>query len=452
MARPVQIVRPKKGSGIWIDMAAARKILLERNIRNKPVVVISVAGESRSGKSYLMNWIVLYLREHCQEPNLLNDRSAPVQDFSCLGGSERQTTGIWMWNEVFVVKGHQGDEVAVVVMDTHGMFDSDTAFTDRLSMLAFTASVSSVLLYNITHNIQENDLQRLGKLVEYGRTKLEKKTMECVFQKLVLVVRDWNFPRDAPYGEEGGKEVLYRRLRGRGGGGVPPELQELHDSISSAFKDIDCFLLPHPGREVATATSTDGALCKADDDFLDSLNHFFCFLLTPEKLVVKEVCGKEITCEALANEFKILMDTVTTKICNPTLSLRKTPQTVEKCLKFDEKKQFSGVQTPSTISTFLFVGVVSFITFCMGVCVRYIAKVLEGTAGTDPISNVIRPKVGPVPPCSQRPRALPQKLQEMRDKEIKRQKDNYQNRELHIQETQPTWEEFVTSHRSKIIC
>lgn len=107
MARPVQIVRPKKGSGIWIDMAAARKILLERNIRNKPVVVISVAGESRSGKSYLMNWIVLYLREHCQEPNLLNDRSAPVQDFSCLGGSERQTTGIWMWNEVFVVRNFE---------------------------------------------------------------------------------------------------------------------------------------------------------------------------------------------------------------------------------------------------------------------------------------------------------------------------------------------------------
>lgn len=80
------------------------------------------------------------------------------------------------------VKGHQGDEVAVVVMDTHGMFDSDTAFTDRLSMLAFTASVSSVLLYNITHNIQENDLQRLGKLVEYGRTKLV-----CAAQKILWV-------------------------------------------------------------------------------------------------------------------------------------------------------------------------------------------------------------------------------------------------------------------------
>ena len=47
------------------------------------------------------------------------------QGFSWRGGRERNTTGIWLWSEPFVRQlPGSGEEVAVLLMDTQGMFDS----------------------------------------------------------------------------------------------------------------------------------------------------------------------------------------------------------------------------------------------------------------------------------------------------------------------------------------
>ena len=45
--------------------------------------------------------------------------------FHWRGGSERDTTGILMWSEVFEAQTKKGKDVAILLMDTQGAFDSN---------------------------------------------------------------------------------------------------------------------------------------------------------------------------------------------------------------------------------------------------------------------------------------------------------------------------------------
>ena len=72
--------------------------------------------------------------------------------------------------------------------------------------------LSSVLVYNLTSNIQEDDLQHLQLFTEYGRLALED-SGETPFQKLMFLVRDWSYPYERNYGLDGGKGILDVRLK-----------------------------------------------------------------------------------------------------------------------------------------------------------------------------------------------------------------------------------------------
>lgn len=319
MARPVQIVRPKNGSGFEICLEAVKKVLQADNVRDKPAVVVSVAGAPRSGKSFLLNMFLKYLRSNSKE-DWLSDRRVLVEGFPWKGGSKRYTTGIWLWNEAFLVKTSQGDEVAVLLMDTQGMFDSDTAIQDCVKMFSFSAFISSVQIYNITQNIQEDHLHHLLTCVEYGRMALAKDCTETLFQNLLLVVRDWNFPSDAPYGEKGGKKILNKWLKTHDG--QPLERKSSRESIRSAFWAIDCILLPYPGRKVASATSTEGRPCELEDDFRENIKDLVRSVLDPDSLVLKRDCGRETTCEALYSLMEASWEALNTQIHEPTSPLQ----------------------------------------------------------------------------------------------------------------------------------
>uniref|UniRef100_A0A8C6NWS7 Atlastin GTPase 1 n=1 Tax=Nothobranchius furzeri TaxID=105023 RepID=A0A8C6NWS7_NOTFU len=264
-ARPVQVLLVKDDHTFELDEAALSRILLSEKVRDREVVAISVAGAFRKGKSFLMDFMLRYMYNHASDV-WLGDANEPLTGFSWRGGSERETTGIQIWSEVFLVD--KPDKTKV---------------------------------YNISQNIQEDDLQHLQLFTEYGRLAMEE-TFLKPFQSMIFLVRDWSFPYEFPYGQEGGMKFLEKRLKISEN--QHEELQNVRKHIHSCFTNISCFLMPHPGLKVATNPHFDGRIKEIDGEFINNLKLLVPWLLSPGNIDVKEINGSKITCRGLVEYFK----------------------------------------------------------------------------------------------------------------------------------------------------
>ncbi|PAA74570.1 hypothetical protein BOX15_Mlig015865g1, partial [Macrostomum lignano] len=319
--RPIQIVTAtygEDGKGKFdLDLPALEQLLLNDRIRDHRVAVVSVAGAFRKGKSFLLNYFLRYLAcisdtdggglaGSCGTEDWLGSSSQPLRGFSWRGGSERDTTGILLWSEPFLVTLAGGEKVAVLLMDTQGAFDSQSTVRDCATVFALSTMLSSVQIYNLSTNIQEDDLQHLQLFTEYG--KLAQESLESAgapFQHLLFLVRDWSYPYEHGFGEEGGRALLEKRLLINDK--QHHELQQLRRHIRQCFDDISCFLLPHPGLDVATDPTFDGRLSAIHPQFVAQLRLLVPRLLAPANLVVKRINGADVTCQELLHYFKAYM-------------------------------------------------------------------------------------------------------------------------------------------------
>uniref|UniRef100_A0A8C7H518 Atlastin GTPase 2 n=1 Tax=Oncorhynchus kisutch TaxID=8019 RepID=A0A8C7H518_ONCKI len=303
-ARPIQIVLAHEDDHKFeLDTEALEKLLLQEDVRDLNVVVVSVAGAFRKGKSFLLDFMLRYMLNQQQEQSdsWVGDDDDPLTGFSWRGGCERETTGIQVWSEVFVVNKPDGSKVAVLLVDTQGAFDSQSTIKDCATVFALSTMTSSVQVYNLSQNIQEDDLQHLQLFTEYGRLALEEIYLKP-FQSLMFLIRDWSYPYEHNYGLEGGNRFLEKRLQVKQN--QHEELQTVRKHIHSCFSNIGCFLLPHPGLKVATNPMFDGRLKDIDGDFKEALGNLVPLLLAPENLVEKEIGGAKVTCRDLVEYFK----------------------------------------------------------------------------------------------------------------------------------------------------
>eukprot|EP00428_Durinskia_dybowskii_P063906 CAMPEP_0170381498 /NCGR_PEP_ID=MMETSP0117_2-20130122/14444_1 /TAXON_ID=400756 /ORGANISM="Durinskia baltica, Strain CSIRO CS-38" /LENGTH=654 /DNA_ID=CAMNT_0010637079 /DNA_START=66 /DNA_END=2030 /DNA_ORIENTATION=- len=198
------------------------------------VSIVSVVGAFRTGKSFLLNFFLRYLRtehggdgtsswmvaegdeltegnmneggwnlvepEHATSPTAASTKTdgssgedstmkevmststgrqtlKKEASFAWRGGQERQTTGIWMWSEPFIrtTSASGGEKLAVLLMDTQGMFDNETTMTLTAQIFGLSTLVSSFQIYNVDKRIQEDNLQHLALFSEYGRMALSSK-------------------------------------------------------------------------------------------------------------------------------------------------------------------------------------------------------------------------------------------------------------------------------------
>nr|XP_002127593.1 atlastin-2 [Ciona intestinalis] len=298
--QPIPIVVVDDDHRFCLDEEAISSILLKNDVMNLPVAVISVAGAFRKGKSFLLNFFLRYLTNYGME-NWLGDSDELLSGFSWRGGSDRDTTGILMWSKVFKISISEGHEIAVVLVDTQGAFDSSSTVKDCATIFALSTMTSSVQVYNISQNIQEDDLQHLELFTEYGRLAMEESS-EKPFQSLQFLVRDWSYPYEYTYGYEGGRKLLDKRLELTEQ--QHEELQRVRTHIRSCFTDLDCFLMPHPGLSVATNPHFNGALKDITDDFKTHLSCLAPLLLSPDKLKTKKINGTEVTAAELVEYYR----------------------------------------------------------------------------------------------------------------------------------------------------
>lgn len=107
------------------------------------VAVLSIVGAFRTGKSFLLNFILRFLRHGkygelsedwmtAEGGDMLDGNGNEIINntldstdlkgsFVWKGGQKRQTTGMWMWSEPFMKQCEQtGEEIAILLMDTQG--------------------------------------------------------------------------------------------------------------------------------------------------------------------------------------------------------------------------------------------------------------------------------------------------------------------------------------------
>ena len=101
--------------------------------------------------------------------NWLGDENTELGGFAWRGGSERHTTGMLIWPHLYQHTLVNGDKVSIILVDTQGTFDNKSSIQDCVTIFALSTLISSVQIFNIFHNIQEDDLQQLQVIKAFDR-------------------------------------------------------------------------------------------------------------------------------------------------------------------------------------------------------------------------------------------------------------------------------------------
>lgn len=342
--------------------------IMDRIPKHYKISVISVVGAFRTGKSFLLSWFLRYLH-HCarggnevesmgasaaaggggvgkggdeEEPWYNSFKSIGNDGFDWRAGSERNTTGIWMWSHPFLMKPKSRDEdpIAVLLVDTQGMFDHDTTMKLTASIFGFSTLLSSYQIYNVDKRIQEDNLQQLALFSEYARAAVDsdskgrekqrggggggggkgdgeddsdggKKTggdrserdmPKQPFQHIEFLVRDWQHFDHDEEDDEDEDRVDYAALQSSMEAYLDKvlsereakDLKETREQIFSCFSEVTCYGLCHPGFAV-TKKKYAGDVSGIEPLFLHLLDRYCRKVFSPESLRPKVIHGRELT-------------------------------------------------------------------------------------------------------------------------------------------------------------
>lgn len=90
----------------------------------------------------------------------MGEPDEPLKGFSWKGGVKRDTNGIIMWSDVFLHEA-KNKKLAIILMDTQGLFDTKTSPTENSRIFALGTLASSIQIFNLNDVILENQLEYL---------------------------------------------------------------------------------------------------------------------------------------------------------------------------------------------------------------------------------------------------------------------------------------------------
>uniref|UniRef100_A0A914WGP7 GB1/RHD3-type G domain-containing protein n=1 Tax=Plectus sambesii TaxID=2011161 RepID=A0A914WGP7_9BILA len=329
--KPIQIARvnSENSSKIIWDRELIKHIFSAKETANLEVAIISIAGAYRQGKSFLLNFFLMFLRA-LKENNVpstewenfewLHDNQK-IEGFEFKAGNDRVTTGIWMWGEPIVLPAGDEKKMAVVLLDTQGAFDFLATTNESKNIFALSTGLSSVQIYNVNKMFQEDQMQHLALFAQCGQAmkQQEKKDNgvetegQCniekkKFQKLLIVIRDHQNDQQYPFGKEGGKMLVEDALREHDNGINNPDATLVRKYIKESFETIEGFNLPDPGKDVMRQTKMfDGAVSKIDEEFKEFAKKLVVDTMLFAIREPKCVNGVPITCDFMPLLFEQLV-------------------------------------------------------------------------------------------------------------------------------------------------
>ncbi|XP_065447204.1 uncharacterized protein LOC135982830 isoform X2 [Chrysemys picta bellii] len=299
--RPVQLVRLDEEGGLILDKEALRRCLEQGGVRDAPVCLVSIIGEQRWGRSFLLNYLLRRLRSPgTSDGSWMGREDEPLEGFEWRVGNQRVTKGVWVWNQTFWVPA-KGKKVAVLLVDTEGSMDIERNKETSIKLSAMSMLLSSYQILNIGRRVKDPDLEYLEMSLHVAEVVGEAYGLKPV-QHLDLLVRDWSSSQDL--GAEGGEQHL-RDVRQMLEATSPCKHPKTLEVLSRS--STRCYLMPFPGKRISTGS--EGTLRDMDEDFRDSLRDYVTALVgSAGRHIRKDQHGELLTGTQLAARIENLSD------------------------------------------------------------------------------------------------------------------------------------------------
>lgn len=288
---------------------------IEKNLiasRAQRVAIVSIMGAFRTGKSFFLDLMLRYLRYQEEtgnfeaDPNagLIPPRETDHEDYAIpawllhngsvltegssdgddtgfrwRAGMDHCTEGIWIWSKPFV-RNIGGKRVAILLMDTQGAWDAKMTKEQSATIFGLTALLSSKQIYNISRQIQQDNVNNLSFFMNFAQACLPKASAKkqgeaadeadlaanpkC-FQSLEFLVRDWPHFED-----EWSVDQCMTQTMEHLDTHLSPDMvveNETVKALNGMFENVRARLLPHPGRAIDNKKWT-GKIDDISKDFL----------------------------------------------------------------------------------------------------------------------------------------------------------------------------------------
>jgi hypothetical protein len=206
-----------------------------------PVGVVSCAGMYRTGKSYLLNKVIL---------------DDPHSGFKVGSTVNACTKGLWLWSEPLAgATAADGTPITLLVVDTEGMGALDAHAEHDTKIFTLALLLSSMFIYNSVGAIDEgaiNNLSLVANLTKHIKVKAGARsetgeTFGEVFPSFLWVVRDFALQLVGSDGESiTATEYLERSLKpapGQSNQARPLTRPVCHSHLGQTLVLLNAFLV-----------------------------------------------------------------------------------------------------------------------------------------------------------------------------------------------------------------
>ncbi|XP_039767210.1 RING finger protein 112-like [Ornithorhynchus anatinus] len=275
--RALQLVKCCPSESPILDIPSLNYCLRNSKVGDTPVCLITILGEQRTGKSFLLNQMLLALKAmESGQDSWRPQGGEDLQGFEWGGGSDAITRGVWIWSHPFLLE-KKGEKVAVFLLDTEGFMAPDQSKENTVKLLALTTLLSSHQILSVSKRLKEPDLEYLEMFLHVAETigkhcEMEAVQVRCSPPPLAAIFHDPSPPSPIRCSAPSQFPLLPLALRSLKGKGevtlVARRMHRIHcPSIPSLQKEFyrhpkvqetlrgsqtRYYLLPFPGKKMMT--------------------------------------------------------------------------------------------------------------------------------------------------------------------------------------------------------
>ena len=228
-------------NGKFVISEEAKKLLSQKS--NDNIGIISLVGKYRTGKSFLLNRVILNRKEN------LGFNVAPT--------IRPCTKGIWIWSDPLIISNvHNQGPFPAYLIDTEGLGAYDEEINHDSKIFLIAVLISSLFIFNSVGTLDENEISNLSFVLNLSKTiKIKSVSIEDneedlakYFPTLLWLLRDFSLKLEDKNGNViTEKQYLENALRELSGlTNSIEEKNRVRNLIRAYFPERDCFVMVRP--------------------------------------------------------------------------------------------------------------------------------------------------------------------------------------------------------------